>query len=119
MIVRLVSLRVDPERAAEFKKYFERLYDHIRAHAGCLFLQLVEDIQGQGDFFTISEWENAEVLEAYRTGSFFRSTWPVVKSFLREKAWAQTFHIVLDGDRRAEVVWQPEGLNWVGEPNAL
>lgn len=97
MIVRLVSLKVSPERASEFRAYFETLYERIRSQRGCLSLRLVGDAGGDGHFFTISEWEGPDALEAYRQSAFFRESWPRVKSFLHERPWAQSFHIVLDG----------------------
>ncbi len=100
MIVRLVSLKVPPERANEFRAYFETLYERIRTQRGCLSLRLVADEGGDGQFFTISEWEGPDALEAYRKSAFFRESWPRVKSFLHERPWAQSFHILLDGQER-------------------
>ncbi|MBI2844955.1 MAG: antibiotic biosynthesis monooxygenase [Chloroflexi bacterium] len=96
MIVRLVSLKVDKERIEEFRKHFEGIYEDIKAHQGCLYLQLVRDLEGLGEYFTISVWESLEALENYRNGPFFKDTWPKVKTFLREKAWAQSFEVILD-----------------------
>jgi quinol monooxygenase YgiN len=101
VIVRLVRLKVDPKKVEEFKALFESLYDGIRAHRGCISLRLITDLEGLGEFFTLSEWESPEALEAYRQSFFFRETWPRVKAFLKEKAWAQSFHILLGG--KAEI----------------
>lgn len=98
MIVRLVSLKVDQERVEDFRKFFEGLYAGIKAHQGCLYLQLVRDLEGLGEYFTISVWESLETLDNYRNGPFFKETWPKVKTFLREKAWAQSFEVILDED---------------------
>lgn len=101
MIVRLVALKIQLDKVEEFKQFFGTIYDGIRAAQGCLSLRVVADLEGLGEFFTVSEWESAAALEAYKNTAFFRETWPRVKTFLRDKPWAQSFQVLLDGKRKA------------------
>jgi len=101
MIVRLVSLKIHPDKVEEFKQFFETIYDRIREAQGCLSLRVVADLEGLGEFFTVSEWESPAALEAYKDSAFFRETWPRVKTFLRDRPWAQSFHVLLDEKRKA------------------
>lgn len=101
MIVRLVALKIHPDKVEEFKQYFETIYDRIRAAQGCLSLRVVADLEGLGEFFTVSEWESPAALEAYKDSAFFQETWPRVKTFLRDRPWAQSFHVLLDEKRKA------------------
>lgn len=101
MIVRLVSLKIHPDKVEEFKQFFETIYDRIREAQGCLSLRVVADLEGLGEFFTVSEWESPAALEAYMNTAFFRGTWPRVKTFLRDRPWAQSFHVLLDEKRQA------------------
>jgi len=101
MILRLVSLKIHPDKVEEFKQFFETIYDRIRAAQGCLSLRVVADLEGLGEFFTVSEWESPAALEAYKNTAFFQETWSRVKTFLRDRPWAQSFHVLLDEKRKA------------------
>jgi len=101
MIVRLVSLKIQLDKVEEFKQFFETIHDRIREAQGCLSLRVVADLEGLGEFFTVSEWESPAALEAYKNSAFFQETWPRVKSFLRDRPWAQSFHVLLDEKRQA------------------
>jgi quinol monooxygenase YgiN len=96
MIVRLVSLSFKPDKLEEFKQLYEEVVHQIRAHPGCLFVQLVTDTGGQGDCYTISHWRSQESLDAYPHSQFFRGVWPRIKEMLREKPWAQSCTILID-----------------------
>lgn len=101
MILRLVSLKIHPDKVEEFKQFFETIYDRIRAAQGCLSLRVVADLEGLGEFFAVSEWESPAALEAYMNSAFFQETWPRVKTFLRDRPWARSFHVLLDEKRKA------------------
>lgn len=64
----------------------------IIAFPGCKRLELLHDIGEPGIFFTHSEWETAEDLEAYRNSAVFADVWPVVKALFaaRAEAWRGT-----------------------------
>lgn len=94
MIVRLVSLKFEPEYRSEFEALFETVYPRIRRLPGCTFLQLAADPEGPADFMTISYWESEEDLEEYREGELFGDVWPQVKEMLRDKPWAKSYRVV-------------------------
>lgn len=88
VVKRLVKLHFKPEKCAEFEDLFARTHDLIRAFPGCLRLELWRDTDQNNLFFTISEWENEQALEAYRNSELFRSVWPRTKALFLEKAEA-------------------------------
>lgn len=94
MIVRLVSLKFEPEYRSEFEALFETAYPKIRRLPGCTFLQLVADPERPADFMTISYWESEEELEEYRASELFGAVWPQVREMLREKPWAKSYRAV-------------------------
>lgn len=98
MIIRLVSMKFKPEHSADFRALFEAAYPRIRRLPGCIFLQLVADPDGPADFMTISHWQDAEDLDAYRDSELFGEVWPQVKAMMRDKPWAKSFHVIAGDD---------------------
>lgn len=92
MIVRLVAMRFQPGKGQEFLRIFTEACNAIRAHCGCLYLSLLQN--GPDDFVTVSHWQSAADLDAYRHGELFGSIWPRLKAMFREQAWAESFEIV-------------------------
>lgn len=88
MIIRVVRLSIQPEKAATFKRIFWNGYPRISTFPGCTELRLYEDADVPGCFITYSHWENAASLEAYRQSDLFRNTWEQVKPLFSEKAFA-------------------------------
>lgn len=96
MIVRLVCMKVKPEKLAEFRRIYEEACDRIRAFPGCTFLQLLLDTDGECNLYTISYWQSADDLETYRHSSFFRGVWERLKPLFRDKPWAQSTTVLID-----------------------
>jgi quinol monooxygenase YgiN len=96
MIVRLVCMKVKPERMAEFRRIYEEVCDRIRAFPGCTFLQLLADTDGESNLYTISHWRSAEDLDGYRHSAFFRGVWERLKPLFRDKPWAQSTTVLID-----------------------
>jgi hypothetical protein len=96
MIVRLVCMKIKPEKLAEFRRIYEEACDRIRAFPGCLFLQLLADTDGEANLYTISHWHSADDLEAYRHSAFFRGVWERLKPLFRDKPWAQSTTVLID-----------------------
>lgn len=90
MIVRLVKMSFQPGEAARFQALFGEWRHRIAAFPGCMKLELLHDINEPGVFFTRSEWESPQHLEAYRNSAVFADVWPVVKSLFaaRAEAWS-------------------------------
>lgn len=81
MLVRIVKMQFDKEKVEDFKKLFNKTYSQIRNFDGCRFLELYNDQNDDAIFFTISKWENADKLEAYRNSDLFRNTWAITKTY--------------------------------------
>ena len=99
MIVRLVCMKVQPEKLAEFKRIYVSACDRIRSFNGCLFLQLLGDTEGESTVYTISHWRSQEDLEAYRHSEFFRDIWKRLKPLFRDKAWAHSTMVLIDSSQ--------------------
>ncbi|HEY4687758.1 MAG TPA: antibiotic biosynthesis monooxygenase [Anaerolineae bacterium] len=99
MIVRLVCMKIKPERLAEFRRIYEEACDRIRAFPGCLFLQLLIDTGGEGNLYTISHWQSVDHLEAYRQSSFFRGVWERLKPLFRDRPWAESTTVLIDSSK--------------------
>jgi quinol monooxygenase YgiN len=87
-IKRLVKLTIREDSIDDFLEAFTTVSEEIKAQDGCLGLQLLEDFRQPGDFFTISEWQDAQALEKYRQSDTFRSVWPKVKRMFGDRALA-------------------------------
>lgn len=96
MIVRLVCMKVRPEKVEEFRRVYGEACDRIRAFPGCMFLQLLGDTDGEGNLYTISHWRTAEDLDAYRHSQFFRGVWERLKPMFRDRPWAQSTTVLVD-----------------------
>jgi len=92
MIVRLVKMNFRPEEVGRFQELFEGWRHRIIAFPGCRKLELLHDTLEPGIFFTRSEWDSPEDLEAYRTSSTFADVWPEVRSLFAARAEAWTLH---------------------------
>jgi len=89
MIVRIVRMTFEPAHAERFRELFAGWRSRISAFPGCLHLELLRDLDDPRVFLTISHWDAAADLEAYRTSDLFASVWPVVKPLFaaRTEAW--------------------------------
>ena len=99
MIVRLVCMKIKPEKLEEFRRVYEEACDRIRAFPGCMFLQLLLDMEGEGNLYTISHWRSLEDLETYRSSAFFRGVWERLKPLFRERPWAQSTTVLVDSSK--------------------
>jgi len=93
MIVRLVRMTFLPGEAAHFQELFNGWRHRIIATPGCRMLELLRDTQDRSVFFTRSEWESPESLEAYRRSATFADVWPVVKTLFAAPAAAWTLEV--------------------------
>ncbi len=88
MIYRIVTLHIKPEEAPFFEDFFRRQKAHIEGFAGCKRAQLLRDTAKPSIYYTLSEWEREEDLNAYRASPFFRETWRITKSLFEDHAGA-------------------------------
>ncbi len=88
MIVRVVKMHFKPENISAFQSLFAERKERIRGFAGCTHLELWQDVNEPGIFFTYSHWNLASDLEAYRHSNLFNETWKLTKALFAEKAQA-------------------------------
>ena len=94
MVVRLVSLRVHPDRQAELADVLATSYPQVRAVAGCRALYILQDNDDPLHYLTWSVWDAAADLDAYRGGPVYAVVWPRIRACLAVRASAQTFEII-------------------------
>ena len=88
MIKRIVKLSFHREHTAAFKSIFEKHRLKMLEQNICDSLELLEDINAPGIFFTISTWKSEQDLEDYRASEYFNEIWSTVKPWFNEKAEA-------------------------------
>jgi len=79
-----------PHLTHEFEKIFEASSQAIRNMPGCLYLSLHRDHDNPAVFYTLSKWNSAGDLEAYRNSPLFERTWKATKALFSGKpmAWS-------------------------------
>ena len=75
MLLRTVRLTIRPDRLADFHALFAATRDRIRAAPGCRHLELWQDTRFANVVTTVSRWDDAAALDAYRHSDLFRETW--------------------------------------------
>ena len=80
MIKRIVHMRFKEEALPSFMALFEQHRHDIASQPGCHNLQLVQDVSNPSTISTISLWEDAESLDAYRKSALFGKVWPATKA---------------------------------------
>ncbi len=95
MIKRIVKLTFRPETVSIFlDAVFEPSKMQIRAFPGCRHMELLRSTEQPDILFTLSLWDNAAALEAYRQSELFRNTWAKTKALFAAKAEAWSVEVV-------------------------
>ncbi|MFO0323002.1 MAG: putative quinol monooxygenase [Bacteroidota bacterium] len=79
-----------PESIEEFLVLFNSKKELIAAVEGCIFVELLQDINNPTIFFTFSLWHNESYIEAYRHSDLFKEVWNKTKILFGDKpeAWS-------------------------------
>jgi quinol monooxygenase YgiN len=85
MIVRIVKMKFKPGNAEEFKKIFHASKKKIRDFRGCIFLELLQDLNDENLFMTYSVWSSEKDLNRYRESELFQETWAKAKAMFAEE----------------------------------
>lgn len=90
MIVRIVKMTFQPDKAAEFIEIFNSSKEKIKSQKGCLHLELWNDINDPSTFFTYSHWQTEDDLNNYRHSEVFANVWPRTKLLFSKtpEAWS-------------------------------
>ena len=88
MIIRIVKLKFQKDKVADFLNLFDNVVTKVNAYPGCQQMHMVRDLNDETLFFTYSVWENTTALENYRNSTLFQTIWPQIKPWFSEKAEA-------------------------------
>lgn len=87
---RIVKLTFRSEHCRDFELFFDEIKNQVGNQPGCSGVKLLKDISQNGVYFTYSNWDNEESLNAYRSTDLFNVVWPKVKEWFAAKpeAWS-------------------------------
>lgn len=90
MFVRIVKMRFQEDKIADFLANFNEVKEKIRNFEGNQFLELYQDKNDPRLFFTYSYWQTEENLENYRNSVLFNEVWSYTKKLFSDKpeAWS-------------------------------
>ena len=88
MIIRIVRMHFTEAGVEEFLSIFDKSKVAIRNFEGCSHLELLRDMDDPNCFTTLSYWDNADHLNAYRKSQLFEEVWGQVKSLFAERSQA-------------------------------
>jgi len=88
MIKRIVRMEFQPDRVDDFLAIFNASKAQIRHFPGVHSLELLRDKGQPNVFYTLSEWESEEALNAYRHSELFGQVWPQTKALFAGKPLA-------------------------------
>lgn len=90
MVVRIVRMHFRDDAIPEFLAIFEANKTAIRNFPGCSHLELLKDLHHPSTYTTLSHWDEASDLEAYRKSELFNGVWVRVKKLFAARTEAFT-----------------------------
>ncbi|AWG25550.1 putative quinol monooxygenase [Flavobacterium kingsejongi] len=98
MFVRIVKMSFHEEHIPAFLENFDLNKEKIRGFEGNRFLELYQDKNQKGIFFTYSYWEAESDLENYRQSALFQEVWAFTKRLFNDKpeAWSVDKRVTLN-----------------------
>lgn len=91
MIVRIVRMTFQEESVAAFLEIFNESKNKIRSFPGCLYLELLRDVENPHVMSTYSHWDSETDLNAYRQSAVFGDVWPKTKLLFGDKPVAHSY----------------------------
>ena len=89
MITRIVRLTVKDDASKEaFRNIYQRRNPFKNGVKGCKAVNIMRDVMHKNIYYTVSQWDSVDDLEAYRKSDYFKETWPMVKAQLSQRAEA-------------------------------
>ena len=89
MIKRIVRLTVKDAAAKEaFQEIYRSRNPYKNGVPGCREVKVMQDVNDDDVYYTVSIWDSNDDLEAYRNSDYFAKTWPMVKAQLSKRAEA-------------------------------
>lgn len=93
---RIVKMTFKAEHCQDFEQYFSEIKDQVGNQPGCRGVKLLRDVSGNGIYFTYSNWDSQESLDAYRHTPLFNQVWPKVKAWFADKPDAWSTEILIE-----------------------
>ena len=84
-----------PESVEAFKIIFENNWQKIKGFEGCDHVELLQDANNPGLFFTYSLWQSEAHLNRYRDSELFNNVWGSTKILFNAKPEAWTVNQLL------------------------
>lgn len=96
MIIRVVKMTFQEGKITDFLETFNTYKQYIRNREGCTHLELWNDINSPGIYFTYSHWQSEADLNNYRNSELFDEVWSKTKILFAAKAeaWSVNQQIV-------------------------
>ena len=88
MITRIVKMAFTEGIEEEFPRILDETKEKIRDFEGCTSLELLRDKKEKTIFFTYSNWDSQQHLDAYRHSPLFKNVWSRVSALFATKAEA-------------------------------
>jgi quinol monooxygenase YgiN len=88
MLLRIVKMEFRPSQVKAFDDLFVRVHSRIETMPGCRKVLLLHGAESECVRTTLSWWDDASHLEAYRKSPFFGEVWPKTKAMLNAPAIA-------------------------------
>lgn len=93
MIVRIVNLKMRPDKVEVFLDIFEKHKKSIRNASGCKYLELLHGVHDKSRITTYSQWSSEQDLNNYRNSELFGIVWPAIKACLKAPAEARSYSL--------------------------
>lgn len=87
-MVRIVKMTFAEGNREKFLAVYKEVEPFIQKMPGLQELKLYSLLDNKQVLFTLSRWEDASFLEAYRNSDLFKETWDKVKPLFSEPAQA-------------------------------
>jgi quinol monooxygenase YgiN len=94
MILRTVHMHFRPEAVPEFMALFETHREAIAAQPGCRGVHLIQSPDSPERLGTVSIWDSASDLDAYRHSALFGAVWPATKALFASSPSAESHQLL-------------------------
>lgn len=87
MYMRLVQMKVNPERISEMREFYDqKVIPALKSTNGCLFASLMRSEEHSGEGVSMTLWDNQANAEAYGSSELYRNLIEEIKTFLADSA---------------------------------
>jgi quinol monooxygenase YgiN len=87
MFMRLVQMRVNPDKIFEFEKVYERLIIPTLQHTpGCVYAGLVQSLEDENDGISITLWSHQDDALAYERSGKYAESLEMARPFFSESS---------------------------------